>query len=164
MKPKNEPYEEWLTTLRSSSPTLRQPEEMTNAIIGRIEALPKKRNKQYLLWGSWTSGLAAAFLLGFFVWETAFPPVPGHRTTGHLYTSPGKEAQEKPPQTMTAEGSSTEFGHLARKYPQLFRQPKDGKILLSETGSQIAAVLAQRQTDDQRRTRAIQKQIEATLK
>ncbi len=135
MKQEDKQYEEWLTTLRNTSPVLQQPEELTDAIMGRIHSLPKK-NKWYLLWGSWISGVAAIFLLLFLAWETEFPPLPGMAN------------QDKPPMVRHPNEPSGLLSHtadynLTKKSPQLFRQ---------------------RQEENLRRMDVIKKQFESTLK
>ncbi len=156
MKQEDHLYEEWLTTLRSSSPTLRQPEEMTDNILARIQMLPN-RNRRYLQWVSWASGIAAAFLLGFFVWETIFPPIQERKPMETTWQQPVRMIPDEPPQSFS---QTANFAKLCKKYPQLFGEPQGNQLLLSEKGSQIAAILAQRQEESLQR----RKQLESTLK
>ncbi len=155
MKQEDKKYEELLNVLKTSSPILHQPEDLTEKIIGKIESLPRKKNR-YLLVGSWVSGLAATFLLCLLVKETVFS------------SSSEEQRMLVVRQELKTLPYAMEPDKQTKKYIQtasFFSLKKGDKELpLSEIGRKISAFIRQQQDADAKKMLAIKKQIEITLK
>jgi len=74
MTKKEDTYEQWLEKIKTTEPCLDNPEELTNDILNRIDALPSGNPSRILLLVSRISGIAAAFLLCFLISETVLFP------------------------------------------------------------------------------------------
>lgn len=74
MTKKEDTYEQWLEKIKTTEPFLDNPEELTNDILNRIDALPSGNPSRILLLVSRISGIAAAFLLCFLISETVLFP------------------------------------------------------------------------------------------
>lgn len=74
MTKKEDTYEQWLEKIKTTEPFLDNPEELTNDILNRIDALPSGNPSRILLLVSRISGIAAAFLLCFLIGETVLFP------------------------------------------------------------------------------------------
>ena len=63
MKQEDKQYEEWLSEIRNKQPILKNPEELTMAIINSVSQLSPTPQRRKFLIGAWLSGIAAAVLL-----------------------------------------------------------------------------------------------------
>lgn len=74
MNYKDEKYKKLIDNIKSKKPELDTPQNLTSEILSAIEMLPKKQvPNRYLRIVSWTSSVAAVFLLGLFLSERSTP-------------------------------------------------------------------------------------------
>jgi hypothetical protein len=70
MKNENEKYEEIVAHIQTLQPIIPDPERLTAKIMQRIEKVPQKKSpNKTLLIVSWTTSIAASFLIGLFLFE-----------------------------------------------------------------------------------------------
>ena len=74
MKQEDKQYEEWLSEVRNKLPILKNPEDLTTAIISKISSVKSKRKRHKFLLGIWTSGIAATLLLLLLMSDIYFAP------------------------------------------------------------------------------------------
>ncbi len=89
MKQEDKQYEKWLSELKNKQPILKNPEELTTAILNNISPSPSRSNpgrKKFLI-GAWLSGLAAAVLLLLFINDAYLSPIPQQNEYGDWQNS-----------------------------------------------------------------------------
>lgn len=89
MKQEDKQYEEWLSELKNKQPILKNPEELTTAILNSIPSSPShpKPGRRKFLIGAWLSGFAAAVLLLLFINDTYLSPIPQQNEYGDWQNS-----------------------------------------------------------------------------
>lgn len=89
MKQEDKQYEEWLSELKNKQPILKNPEELTTAILNSIPSSPShpKPGRRKFLIGAWLSGLAAAVLLLLFINDAYLSPMPQQNEYGDWQNS-----------------------------------------------------------------------------
>lgn len=89
MKQEDKQYEAWLSELKNKQPILKNPEELTTAILNSISPSPSrsKHGRRKFLIGAWLSGLAAAVLLLLFINDAYLSPMPQQNEYGDWQNS-----------------------------------------------------------------------------
>lgn len=81
MKSGEEQYEQWLQKVRTTSPVMREPEELVEQIFAKIDNKARGKKKKTLLI-NWILTVAASFLFVFLCYETYVYPIISQREEG----------------------------------------------------------------------------------
>lgn len=131
MKREEEQYEQWLNQVKTTSPVLEKPEELTRDILCKISQTVRPSRKTPIKSViNWLSGIAACFLLCAMLYEVFFYPATSQRdgeTMPAAFSLTTKKIRELPALPM-AEGSVREKSAFVMKWR------KDHKETLRQRG------------------------------